>query len=56
MAEGLFEQIIAENFPNIGKKNSHLSPGGTELILILRLLKKMRKKIFQVHSIRPVLP
>ena len=29
-AEGLLEQIIAENFPNLGEKSRHSNPGGTE--------------------------
>ena len=28
--EGILEQIIAENFPNLEKENRYLSPGGTE--------------------------
>ena len=28
--EKIFEEIIAENFPNIGKKNSQRSSGSTE--------------------------
>ena len=32
--EGLFEQIIAENFPNLGKETGiHSSPEGTETLL-----------------------
>ena len=30
VAENIFEDIIAENFPNLGERNSHLSPGSTE--------------------------
>ena len=43
MAEGLFEQIIAENFPNLGRKQAFKSKRHRELPSISKKKKKKKK-------------